>query len=103
VGKEKVILRRIDGHSPSDTTRIVKDGLNEFNITPKCSGQITIKPDMVMILRQITGYPTKHKNPLLRILLKAGVVNPCLKLDPMLDAYPHMLISWCRRLLPGRL
>jgi len=54
VGKEKVILRRVDSYNPSDIARIIKEGVQEFNLAPKCKGQITIKPNIVMAHHKVT-------------------------------------------------
>lgn len=54
-------------------------------------------------LRKIKGCPPKHKDLVLWMLLKAGILNPFYRIDLILDAYFFLFISWCRRLLRGRL
>lgn len=54
MGKEKVILRRVDGYSPPDIARIIQEGIQDFNLTPNCQGRITIKPNIVMAHHEVT-------------------------------------------------
>jgi uncharacterized protein (DUF362 family) len=54
------------------------------------------------VKRRIKGCPPKHKDLVLGFLLKAGIVNPMLRFDLILDAYPYLFFSWCRRILKGR-
>jgi len=54
-------------------------------------------------LRKIKGCPPKHKDLVLWMLLKAGILNPFYRIDLILDAYFFLFISWCRRLVRGRL
>ncbi|MCJ7579654.1 MAG: DUF362 domain-containing protein [Candidatus Aminicenantes bacterium] len=52
---------------------------------------------------KIRGCPPKHKDLVLFWFLRAGVVNPLFRLDMIIDAYFFLFLSWCRRLLSGRL
>jgi hypothetical protein len=54
------------------------------------------------IKRRIKGCPPKHKDLVLWFFLKAGIVNPMFRFDLILDAYPYLFFSWCRRALKGR-
>jgi uncharacterized protein (DUF362 family) len=54
------------------------------------------------VKRRIKGCPPKHKDLVLLLLLKAGIVNPMFRFDLILDAYPYLFFSWCRRALKGR-
>ncbi len=53
--------------------------------------------------RKIKGCPPKHKDFVLWLFLKAGIVNPLFRFDLILDAYFFLFLSWCKRLLRGRL
>jgi uncharacterized protein (DUF362 family) len=55
------------------------------------------------IKRRINGCPPKHKDLVLWFFLKAGIINPMFRLDLIFDAYPCLFLSWCRRVLKGRL
>jgi hypothetical protein len=52
---------------------------------------------------KVKGCPPKHKDLVLWLFLKAGIINPMLRLDLIMDAYPYLFLSCCRRLLKGRL
>ena len=54
------------------------------------------------VKRRIKGCPPKHKDLVLGLLLKAGIINPMLRLDLILDGYLYLFLSWCRRALRGR-
>jgi hypothetical protein len=54
------------------------------------------------IKRRIKGCPPKHKDLVLWLCLKAGIINPMFRLDLIIDAYPFLFLSWCRRILKGR-
>jgi uncharacterized protein (DUF362 family) len=54
------------------------------------------------IKRRIKGCPPKHKDLVLWFFLKAGIINPMFRLDLIIDAYPYLFLSWCRRVLKGR-
>lgn len=53
--------------------------------------------------RTIKGCPPKHKDLVLLFFLKAGIINPLLRLDTIIDAYFFLFLSWLRRLIKGRL
>jgi uncharacterized protein (DUF362 family) len=53
--------------------------------------------------RKIRGCPPRHKDLVLWFFLKAGILNPLFRLDLIIDAYFFLFISWCRRLVKGRL
>jgi uncharacterized protein (DUF362 family) len=55
------------------------------------------------VKRRIKGCPPKHKDLVLWFFLKAGIINPMFRLDLIIDAYPYLFLSWCRRVLKGRL
>lgn len=54
-------------------------------------------------IRRIRGCPPKHKDLVLWMFLKTGIVNPMFRLDLIVDAYPCLFFSWVRRLFKGRL
>lgn len=54
------------------------------------------------VKRRIKGCPPKHKDLVLAFFLKAGIINPMLRLDLILDGYFYFFLSWCRRALKGR-
>lgn len=54
------------------------------------------------VKRKIRGCPPKHKDLVLGFFLKAGIINPMFRLDLIIDAYPYLFLSWCRRVLKGR-
>jgi uncharacterized protein (DUF362 family) len=54
------------------------------------------------VKRRIKGCPPKHKDLVLWLFLKAGIINPMFRLDLIIDAYPYLFLSWCRRILKGR-
>ncbi len=54
------------------------------------------------VKRRIRGCPPKHKDLVLWFLLKAGIINPMLRLDLILDGYFYLFLTWCRRALKGR-
>jgi uncharacterized protein (DUF362 family) len=54
------------------------------------------------VKRRIKGCPPKHKDLVLWLFLKAGIINPMFRLDLIIDAYPCLFFSWCRRVLKGR-
>jgi len=51
---------------------------------------------------RVRGCPPRHKDLVLWLFLKAGIVNPLFRLDLILDGYFYLFLSWCRRLLRGR-
>ncbi len=46
--KAKVILRRGDSYDPDAIAGIIKDGLEEFGLSARIRGKVTIKPNVVM-------------------------------------------------------
>jgi hypothetical protein len=54
-------------------------------------------------LRKIRGCPPKHKDLVLWFFLKAGILNPLFRFDLIMDSYFFLFISWCKRLIKGRL
>jgi uncharacterized protein (DUF362 family) len=54
-------------------------------------------------LRKIRGCPPRHKDLVLGFFLKAGILNPLFRFDLIMDAYFFLFISWCKRLIKGRL
>jgi uncharacterized protein (DUF362 family) len=54
-------------------------------------------------IRRIKGCPPKHKDLVLWIFLKTGIVNPLFRLDLIIDAYPYLFLCWMRRLFKGRI
>ena len=53
--------------------------------------------------RRIKGCPPKHKDLVLWMFLKTGIINPMFRLDLIFDAYPCLFLCWMRRLFKGRL
>jgi uncharacterized protein (DUF362 family) len=53
--------------------------------------------------RQIKGCPPRHKDLVLWMFLKTGILNPLFRFDLIIDAYPCLFVSWMRRLLKGRI
>jgi uncharacterized protein (DUF362 family) len=54
-------------------------------------------------IRRIKGCPPKHKDLVLWMFIKTGIINPMFRLDLIIDAYPCLFFSWLRRLFRGRL
>lgn len=52
--------------------------------------------------RKIKGCPPKHKDLVLWFFLKTGILNPLFRLDLIIDAYPFLFLSWCKRFLSLR-
>lgn len=52
--------------------------------------------------RKIRGCPPRHKDLVLWLLLKAGIVNPLFRVGLILDAYFFLFLSWMKRLVRGR-
>lgn len=52
---------------------------------------------------RINGCPPRHKDLVLWFFLKAAILNPLFRFDLILDAYPSLFFSWCRRFVRGRL
>jgi uncharacterized protein (DUF362 family) len=53
-------------------------------------------------IRRIKGYPPKHKDLVLWMMIKTGIFNPLFRLDLIIDAYPALFLCWMRRLIKGR-
>ena len=53
-------------------------------------------------VRRIKGCPPKHKDLVLWMFFKTGIVNPMFRLDLIIDAYPLLFLCWMRRLFKGR-
>lgn len=51
--KEKVIIRRSPDYNPEIIKEIIQKGLEEFGLTSKAKGRITIKPNVVMAHHKI--------------------------------------------------
>jgi hypothetical protein len=54
-------------------------------------------------IRRINGCPPKHKDLVLWMFFKTGILNPMFRLDLIIDAYPLLFLSWMRRLFKGRI
>ena len=52
---------------------------------------------------KIKGCPPKHKNLVLFWFLRGRIMNPLFRLDLIIDSYFFLFLSWCKRLLLGRL
>jgi len=52
--------------------------------------------------RKIKGCPPRHKDLVLWMFLKTGIMNPLFRLDLIIDAYPLLFFSWCKRFFSGR-
>ena len=52
--------------------------------------------------RKIKGCPPRHKDLVLWMFLKTGILNPLFRLDLIIDAYPLLFFSWCKRFFTGR-
>ncbi len=53
-------------------------------------------------IRRIKGCPPKHKDLVLWMFIKTGIINPMFRLDLVIDAYPCLFLCWTRRLFKGR-
>lgn len=47
---------------------------------------------------KIKGCPPRHKDLVLFLFLKAGILNPLFRFDLILDAYPFLFLSWIKRI-----
>jgi uncharacterized protein (DUF362 family) len=59
--KAKVILRRADLYDPDAIAGIIQKGLDEFGLSPRIRGKITIKPNVVMAHHKVT--PSAYTRP----------------------------------------
>ncbi len=50
--KKKVIIRRCADYDPKIIKAIIQEGLEEFDLTSKIRGRVTIKPNVVMAHRK---------------------------------------------------
>ena len=50
---------------------------------------------------RIGGCPPKHKTLVLRLFLRAGIINPLFRLDLIIDAYPFSFLTWFKRFFRG--
>jgi len=120
--REKVILRRLPLYESEKIQGIISEGLDEFDLTSKIKGHITIKPNVVMahhkiapaaytrpeFLDGVLGAITNGNENTKRITIaeKCGAGLPTTRMfrvDLIIDAYPYLFLSWCRRVLKGRL
>jgi uncharacterized protein (DUF362 family) len=53
-------------------------------------------------IRRIKGCPPKHKDLVLWMFIKTGIINPMFRLDLIMDAYPYLFLCWMRRIFKGR-
>ncbi len=53
--------------------------------------------------RKIKGCPPRHKDLVLWLFLKAGILNPLFRLDLIFDAYLFLFLSWLRRIVKERI
>jgi hypothetical protein len=60
-GREKVIIRRADHYDPAAIARIIKEGLEDFGLTSRIRGRVTVKPNVVMAHHQVT--PSAYTRP----------------------------------------
>ncbi|MBU1185346.1 MAG: DUF362 domain-containing protein [Acidobacteria bacterium] len=51
---------------------------------------------------RVRGCPPRHKDLVLWLFLKAGIVNPLFRFDLILDGYFFLFLSWCRRIVRGK-
>ncbi|UCE42553.1 MAG: DUF362 domain-containing protein [Candidatus Aminicenantes bacterium] len=53
-------------------------------------------------IRRIKGCPPRHKDLVLWMFFKTGILNPMFRLDLIIDAYPCLFFCWMRRVFKGR-
>jgi len=83
------------GKYPEDVTA---DRVMIIGTCSEVQGRLTARR-----IRRINGCPPKHKDLVLWMFLKTGILNPLFRFDLIIDAYPCLFFSWMRRLLKGRL
>jgi hypothetical protein len=83
--KAKVILRRVPDYDPALIRKVIREGIAELGLAGR-----------------VPGCPPKHKDIVLWFFLKAGILNPMVRLDLIWDAYPCLFFTWCRRFVKGR-
>jgi len=54
-------------------------------------------------IRKIKGCPPRHKDLVLWLFLKAGILNPIFRADLIIDAYFFLFLSWIKRLIKERI
>ncbi len=59
--REKVIIRRAGQYDPVAISGIIKEGLEDFGLTARVQGRITVKPNVVMAHHKIT--PSAYTRP----------------------------------------
>jgi len=83
------------GKYPGDVTA---DRVMIIGTCSKVQGRLTARRK-----RRIKGCPPKHKDLVLWMFLKTGILNPMFRFDLIIDAYPCLFFSRVKRLLKGRL
>lgn len=53
--------------------------------------------------RRIRGCPPKHKDLVLWLFLKTGIINPLFRFDLIIDTYFYLFLSWVKRFIKGRM
>jgi len=86
-----VVMGKYKGDVAADRIMVVGD-------CSEVTGKLKVRKK-----RRIKGCPPMHKDLVLWYFLKAGIVNPFLRLDLIFDAYPCLFFSLCKRLIKGRL
>lgn len=51
--KQKVILRRTPEYDPDGISRIIREGIEAFGLSPRIRGKVTIKPNVVFAHHKI--------------------------------------------------
>lgn len=72
-GKKKVIIRRCADYDPELIKSIIQEGLEEFGLTSKIRGRVTIKPNVVMAHRKTA--PSAFTRPEFLTGLLSALVN----------------------------
>jgi uncharacterized protein (DUF362 family) len=85
------LIGKYEGHVSAERLMII-------GTCSKVDGKVSARK-----VRRIKGCPPRHKDFILWFFLKAGILNPLFRLDLILDSYFFLFISWCRRLVKGRL
>jgi uncharacterized protein (DUF362 family) len=60
-GREKVIIRRADAYDPVAIAKIIREGLEDFDLTARIQGKITVKPNVVMAHHKVC--PSAYTRP----------------------------------------
>lgn len=53
--------------------------------------------------RRIKGCPPKHKDLVLWLFLKAGILNPLFRFNLIIDGYFYLFLSWLKGLIKSRI